>query len=185
MNTKHVIGALGATLLLLSIAASTSTAALERQDSDAPTQVAPFDRQFIDMMVPHHQGAVAMARIALVRGQHPKVKTVARAIVVAQEKEIARMKLWRKAWYGSARTPMNMSADIRSAKPFDKAFIDAMIPHHQMAVAAARRELQRGSHAKLKALARSVIADQQREIREMRNWRKAWYGIGGIGNMGH
>ena len=191
---QRFIRAIGATLLLLSFAASTNTAALARQQVSAPTRAAVFDRQFIDMMVPHHEGAVAMARIALVRGQHTKVKTLARAIILAQEEEIARLKLWRKTWYGSAQTPSmdnmpmlpgmsmdmsmtNMSAGIRhlrSAKPFDKAFINAMIPHHRMAVAAARLELQRGSHAKLKALARSIIADQQREIREMTNWRKAW-----------
>ena len=205
MNTQRFIRAIGATLLLPSVAASTNSAALARQQVTTATRAAAFDRQFIDMMVPHHQGAVAMARIALVRGQHAKVKTLARAIILAQEKKIVRMKLWRKTWYGSAQTPsmdkmpmlpgmsmdmsmMHMSADIRhlrSAKPFDKAFIDVMIPHHQMAIAAARLELKRGAHAKLKALARSIIADQQREIREMTTGRKAWYGNGSMSNMGH
>ena len=49
----------------------------------------PFDRQFIDMMVPHHQGAVAMARIALTRAQHPQIKRLAQSIVAAQQREIA------------------------------------------------------------------------------------------------
>src|SRR5919197_701639 len=69
------------------------------------TTTAPFDRQFIDMMVPHHLSAIAEARIALSRAQHPQIKRLARSIIAAQEAEIRQMTAWRKAWYGSATTP--------------------------------------------------------------------------------
>ena len=41
---------------------------------------APFDRQFIDMMVPHHEGAVEMAKIAQQRAQRPEIKQMADAL---------------------------------------------------------------------------------------------------------
>lgn len=164
-------------------------------------RTAPFDRQFIDMMVPHHQGAVAMARIALTRAQHPQIKRLAQSIVAAQQREIAEMKEWRKAWYGSAATPdmacmpmlpglmmhMDMMADIgrlKTAKPFDKAFIDAMIPHHQMAIKAAELELAHGTHARLRSLALSIIEDQAREIGLMQAYRDLWYGGSAMDHMG-
>jgi uncharacterized protein (DUF305 family) len=61
----------------------------------------PFDRAFIDMMIPHHQGAIRMARAELRRGGDADLKRIATAIVRAQEREIARMNAWREAWYGA------------------------------------------------------------------------------------
>lgn len=62
----------------------------------------PFDRAFIDAMVPHHQGAIRMARAELANGTNAELKTLAKAIVSAQEKEITEMNEWRTKWYGSA-----------------------------------------------------------------------------------
>lgn len=211
MNTRNFTRPLSAVLLLGSLAAATMPGiATARQTNTQTSASAPFDRQFIDMMVPHHEGAVAMAKIALKRAQHQQVHTLALAIIGSQDREIGEMKSWRRLWFGSARTPamanmhmlpgmktnmamtnmtmMNMSSAIRhlrGAKPFDKAFIDAMIPHHLSAVGAAQLELQRGTHAQLKALARNIIAAQQREIRAMKSWRAAWYGAAGMGHMGY
>lgn len=61
----------------------------------------PFDRSFIDMMVMHHQGAIRMARAERTRGRDAQLRKIARAIVVAQSKEIRQLNAWRKAWYGS------------------------------------------------------------------------------------
>jgi len=69
-------------------------------------QAAPFDQQFIDSMVPHHQSALMMAQMAVTKAQLPEVKRLARGIIRDQNKEIAQMEAWRKAWYGSAEAPM-------------------------------------------------------------------------------
>ena len=104
---------------------------------------APFDQQFIDMVVSHHEG-----------------RQLAEDILRSQDAEISRMRQWRREWFGNDATPpmnhmpmlgnmvghagqtMDMAADVerlRSANgAFDIAFLDAMIPHHQSAVEAGR-----------------------------------------------
>ncbi|MDQ3913311.1 MAG: DUF305 domain-containing protein [Actinomycetota bacterium] len=46
------------------------------------------DKHFIDAMVPHHQGAVEMAEVALKNAEHKQIKQLAEDIVTAQEAEI-------------------------------------------------------------------------------------------------
>lgn len=59
---------------------------------------AGFDSAFLEMMTPHHGGAVAMARDALVRAEHPEIKKLAQQIIDAQQKEIDQMGKWKTAW---------------------------------------------------------------------------------------
>lgn len=62
----------------------------------------PFDKAFIDQMTVHHQGAVAMAKAELAGGENAELKKIARAIVSAQEKEIAELAQWKADWYPNA-----------------------------------------------------------------------------------
>ena len=52
------------------------------------------DRDFAQSMIPHHQGAIDMARIALEHGKDPELRKLAEAVVSAQESEIAQLKDW-------------------------------------------------------------------------------------------
>lgn len=59
----------------------------------------------------------------------------------------------------------------------DKTFLEAMIPHHQEAVDAAREVLTRGGEIPaIRALAQSIVVSQEREITMMKEWYEAWYG---------
>jgi uncharacterized protein (DUF305 family) len=61
----------------------------------------PFDREFIDQMIAHHQGAIRMARVELRDGEDQEAKDLATAIVDAQVAEIEQMNRWREEWYGA------------------------------------------------------------------------------------
>lgn len=58
----------------------------------------------------------------------------------------------------------------------DESFIEMMIPHHQDAIDMAELALKKAQHPELKALAQSIIQDQDREIKEMKTWYQQWFG---------
>ena len=60
----------------------------------------PFDQRFIEAMIPHHEGAISMAKDAQQKAEHQEIKKLADAIITAQEAEIAQMNQWLKDWYG-------------------------------------------------------------------------------------
>ena len=56
------------------------------------------------MIFPHSEGAIAMANQLLQEGKQPALRSIAHDISDAQTTEIAQMRVWRKVWYGSARS---------------------------------------------------------------------------------
>jgi uncharacterized protein (DUF305 family) len=59
------------------------------------------DARFIVMMIPHHQGAIAMAELALSRARRPEIKALAQRIIASQSREITQMRQWYRQWYGT------------------------------------------------------------------------------------
>jgi uncharacterized protein (DUF305 family) len=59
---------------------------------------AGFDLRFIDAMIPHHEGAVMMAKEVLNKSKRPEIKTLAQNIIASQQIEIKQMQDWKKAW---------------------------------------------------------------------------------------
>ncbi len=160
---------------------------------------AEYDLRFIDAMIPHHRGAIDMANEALQKSKRPEITSLAQNIIKAQDREENElMRKWRKAWYPKAsatpmaydsqqgkmmpmsvaqKNSMMMKMDLGPADAnFDLRFMDAMIPHHEGAISMAKDALNKAQHPKLKQLANEIIASQQTEIDQMKQWRKTWYG---------
>jgi uncharacterized protein (DUF305 family) len=64
-------------------------------DMSAPEYTGDVDRDFVAHMIPHHQGAVEMAKVELKYGKDPELKRLARDIIKAQHDEIAFMHRWQ------------------------------------------------------------------------------------------
>ena len=159
---------------------------------------AQFDLRFIDGMILHHQGAIAMAEAVLQNSQREEMNQLAEAVIAAQQSEIDQMKEWRQAWYPSAgaelvmydaqmghtmamtpemQTAMMMDGNLGQADAeFDFRFIDAMIPHHEGALAMAEEVLEKSDRPELRQVAQSILDTQQAEIDQMQQWRQDWYG---------
>ncbi|WP_375498949.1 DUF305 domain-containing protein [uncultured Nostoc sp.] len=158
---------------------------------------ANFDLRFLDAMIPHHQGAVEMAKEVQQKSKRPEIKKLADNIIKSQNQEITQMKQWRQAWYPKAgdkpmaydsqmghmmemssdqMKTMMMSQDLGAADAeFDLRFINAMIPHHEGAVTMAKDVLSKSKRSEIKQLAQEIIKAQNTEIKEMQQWRKSWY----------
>ena len=72
--------------------------------------------------------------------------------------------------YGDANAKMHMDMDIKFSGNADVDFIRGMIPHHQGAIDMAKVELAHGKDPVARKMAEKVIADQEREIGEMKEW---------------
>ena len=67
--------------------------AMDRMDAGmmAANPTGDPDRDFAAMMIPHHQGAVDMAKLELIYGRDPVLRRLAQAIIVEQQQEIELM----------------------------------------------------------------------------------------------
>lgn len=155
-----------------------------------------FDQLYIDMMILHHQSIVALAQAALPRLEDERLQTIAQAIIDAQTAEVEELRGYREQFYGSPDTmPMDaahmeamsevmpgmgsmeemavqMSADAQVAafcvaEHADVAFIEMVIPHHEMAIAASEAAVEQATHEEIQSFAERVIEDQEREIDEL------------------
>ena len=93
-----------------------ATAMDKMMDGMAPKPSGDVDRDFVAMMVPHHQGAIDMAQAELRHGHNEQLRRIAQEIIVEQQQEIAAMRLaLGQPLPPSAATPDQMSSS--GAKP--------------------------------------------------------------------
>ena len=166
------------------------------------------DARFIVMMIPHHQGAIAMAELALTRARRPEFKALAQRIINSQSREIAQMRQWYRQWYGKevpgwgtavygmgpgmgmgmgpgmgmgwGMPGMATSLEALKAAPdFDRAFIEQMIPHHRMGVMMASHAQWNTQHPQLRDLEAAMERVQSQEIEQMAQWYRQWFGGSG------
>jgi uncharacterized protein (DUF305 family) len=155
----------------------------------------PFDRAFIDAMVPHHQAAIEMATEAKEAGlTAPELVEIADDIIATQQPEIDQMLEWREQWFGSKEREPEAAAlevlgltpaeagmehggtDLATVDNVDQAFAGMMFGHHTGAIRMAELAEERADHDELKTLASEIIAAQQREIDVMEAYFQGAHG---------
>lgn len=158
--------------------------------------VETVEKAFLTGMVHHHGTAIEMAEIAQEKGKDPFVTGLGEDIVMIQEAEIAEMQRIYTRLVGGELKPdpgahdgLGLSAEeagmthdeetnemLRSADPFDRAFVDEMVPHHTGAVKMSEVVLESTEDAELRRLASGMISTQEREIDEMNSFRAEKFG---------
>jgi uncharacterized protein (DUF305 family) len=154
-----------------------------------------FDLMYIDMMIPHHESIIALAEVAQCELTDPRLVQMAEDIVANQDAEIDELQTLRGEWYPDA-APVSMDAmhgmpgmsgDMASmeqqmsaewqvqtfcaAENKDIAFIEQVIPHHQMAIDTSEAALDHAEHQEIKDISQRVIETQQAEIDELEGIR--------------
>lgn len=144
------------------------------------------DVAFAQGMIPHHEQALDMARLAAGRASSARVKDLATRIEKAQDPEITTMTGWLRAWGEqvpsagmdhtghSGMAGMMADEDMTAleqatGQDFDTKFLTMMVEHHKGAVEMARTEKSKGVYGPAKRLADAVVTAQNAEIEEMRH----------------
>ncbi|WP_327191540.1 DUF305 domain-containing protein [Streptomyces xinghaiensis] len=157
--------------------------------SAAPeTQHNAADVAFAQGMIPHHEQAVEMARLARGRAASDEVGKLAGQIEKAQVPEIETLDGWLGAW-GEERMPGGMDPgaheghgmsgmmdagqmkrlESASGKAFDTAFLELMIEHHEGAVTMARTQQKQGEYGPARKMAAAIVTSQGEEIARMKD----------------
>ena len=143
------------------------------------------DVAFARDMIPHHQQAIQMARLAERQAQDARVLDLADRIEAAQQPEIEMLSGWLEDWdaetghmddgmggMDGGMSGMMSEQDMHSlmnatGAEFDRLFLEQMIAHHEGAVEMAETEIADGQNADAIALAESIRDSQTAEIAEM------------------
>ena len=148
----------------------------------------PFDLQFIDKMIPHHEGALMSSEHMISNSKHPELRELYENIQKSQSEQIEQMKEWRKAWYPDAGPTPEMMGNgdtgsmmgngmmggslqgMMGGNALDVMFLKMMIPHHQMAVDMSDEALSKAEHPELRDLAQKIRDEQSSEIELMQGY---------------
>ncbi len=181
-------------LVALLVAATLTLAACGSNDTSAGSGSGDHNKQdvtFASEMIPHHQQAIQMAKMAGAHAGSTEVKQLADDIEAAQGPEIKTMTGWLKAWgedvpsgsmSGMGHDGMGASGDVpgmmsdddmtklrrATGATFDQMWLTGMIAHHEGAVEMADTEIANGKSADAVALARTIKAAQTKEIAKMK-----------------
>jgi uncharacterized protein (DUF305 family) len=138
------------------------------------------DYDFASMMIPHHEGAVAMAEDVVKSGKSAELIAFSKNVIIAQQQEITMLKeflktasqrpssnaeAFKKALAASMVPMMDGMAKVKLTNDIDQDFVALMIPHHQSAVDMAKAYLPFATDQKIKSLAQQIIQAQEEEIK--------------------
>jgi len=142
------------------------------------------DRDFIQMMIPHHQGAIDMAEEEIKTGKNKEMIQLAKSIKAEQQTQIQQMRLLlshpegfiatgnqhQNANQKMMKVMMEQMPEEKQLSDTDLSFARIMLPHHQAAIDMAKVELRYGKNKNVKRLAENIISDEQIEIQQMKTF---------------
>ena len=149
------------------------------------------EADFLTQMIPHHEEAIATAKLLKAGTNRPEMKKFADDIIRVQSAEIQQMQQWLKQWYPNQNTKVTyhpMMRDLTNLKgnDLDRAFLEDMRFHHMGAVMMSNQLLGNNlaKHNEVSKLAEQISISQRQEIHQMQVWLRTWFNAGGMGMMG-
>jgi uncharacterized protein (DUF305 family) len=149
-----------------------------------PMMQASSEFEFLSLMIPHHEEAIATAQRVLEYSNRPEMREFARNIINVQTAEIRQMKTWLDAWYPNQETNLSYTPMMRDlsqleGNELDQAFLADMIMHHMGAVMMSQRLVNHAlvEHQAVQPFAQNIADTQRQEIWQMQAWMQAWYGV--------
>jgi uncharacterized protein (DUF305 family) len=146
---------------------------------------------YLTMMIPHHEEAIASARVLQAGTDRPEMRAFAQSIIDTQSREVNQMRAWLAAWYPGRDTSVDYTPMMRDltglrGDALDRVFLRDMIPHHMAAVMMSQQLLTRdlAVHADLEPFARNIRDTQRAEIMQMHGWLGDWFGESGMRGRG-
>ncbi len=156
------------------------------------TNDAPFDAQFLDQMIVHHEGAIMSTRAMIADSSRPELRALADDIITSQRAQLKQMETWRARWYPDLAPTFAMGAGMMSnsmmARPggggmmggsmmgapgTDRMYLQMMIAHHQLAVDMGEQARTQATHPGLRDLAATIATEQAAQITQMRGYLAA------------
>lgn len=147
---------------------------------EGATKFSDEDLMYAQMMIPHHEQAVAMAEFAVTRTSNVQVLAIAKKIKSAQAPEIAIMTAWLggqvsnpHAGHGMQMPGMLTGAQLEELQnsvdsKFDSLFISGMIAHHEGAIEMTQSILK-SENVIVREFSEKVVKDQTQEITELKS----------------
>lgn len=158
---------------------------MKKMDQAATGRLVNID--FIQQMIPHHEGAIEMANYEIEHGKDFTMFQLAKSILAEQGIEVQQMKLWlKRSDTDTAKTSENFRQYMdRTMKVMmqsmpvntmladtDSAFARVMIPHHQAAIDMAKVAIKFTKDRQTIAFAKHIISSEQIEIEQMSSFLK-------------
>ena len=165
---------------------------MSNMNSDPGAAEQPYDLQYLDSMIHHHNGAVMMAKMVLSKTERSELKAFAQKVIDDQTKGIGYMQQLRDQWYAGKPPAVNMEMpgmiggmkmmnsdhmkemDDMEPAHFDEHFLKMMLAHHEGAVTMSKDAERKAEHSEIVKLAEQIIKAQQPEIDQMKKWQAVW-----------
>ena len=177
---------LGVTLVTTTACGSTNlvpdslSSAISDQVQSLTSELIPDDAMFLAMMIPHHEQAVEMSKLAATNGASPEVQKLASTIAAAQAPEITQMQgllqaagalgeIGKHTGHMDGLLSEEQINELRNARgaDFDRLYLEGMIAHHEGAIAMAQNVIDSGGNPAVVTLAQTIIDAQTSEISQI------------------
>lgn len=186
----------------LTVAASPVGAAPAESGPASSQNVATIEREFLTGMIPHHRGAIDMAKMCQEKAVHAELREMCDTVIRDQNREKDLMAGYLQRWYGMEPPLGNMmpaeqmremdgmlhdtkpdmmarmrAMEMKSGRDFEVDFMSSLIDHHSQAVMMATPVLVSAEHSELYPLAQQMVEAQGKEIEDLLKWLDDWYGV--------